>query len=366
MAKRDYYEVLGVSKSASKDEIKKAYRKLAKEFHPDKNKDKGAEAKFHEAQEAYDMLSDEQKRSAYDKYGFAGTQNMGGVGQGFGGQGFGGFQGDFGGFDDLLGNFFGEGFGFSQSSTGRRRSRDKRGSDLEYKMTLEFNEAIFGAEKDLEYRRKVRCQACSSSGSKTGKTTTCQTCKGSGQVKQVQRTVFGSMQVVTDCGTCGGTGEIIQDKCDICQGTGIENKLESFKIKIPAGIPDGVTLKYEGKGNAGENGGAIGDLYITIHAKEHKVLKRKGDDIFMDLEVDPVTAVLGGEVEVPTVHGEVMMDIPAGTQPDKVLRLKDKGGPKFRGNGNSDQFVTVKVKVPTKLSKEEKKLWEQLQQTSNK
>lgn len=361
MAKRDYYEVLGVSKSASKDEIKKAYRKLAKEFHPDKNKDKSAEARFHEAQEAYDVLSDEKKRAGYDQYGFAGTQNMGGMGgQGFGGQNFGGFQSDFGGFDDLLGNFFGEGFGFSQTANGRRRSRDKRGSDLEYRMTMEFNEAVFGEEKDLEYRRKVRCQACSGSGSKSGKKKTCQTCSGSGQVKQVQRTVFGSMQVVAECQTCGGLGEIIEDKCDVCRGTGVENKLESFKIKIPAGIPDGVTLKYEGKGNAGENGGAIGDLYITVSVKEHKVLKRKGDDIFMDLEVDPVTAVLGGEVEVTTVHGEVMMDIPEGTQPEKVLRLKDKGGPKFRGTGNGDQFVTIKVKIPTKLSKDQKKLWEQL------
>lgn len=359
MAKRDYYEVLGVSKSSSKDEIKKAYRKLAKELHPDKNKAADADAKFNEVQEAYDVLSDEKKRSTYDQYGFAGAQNFGG-GQGFGGFQGGDFSGNFGGFEDLLGGFFGgDGFGFSQG--GRKRARDRRGADLEYRVTLEFKEAVFGIDKDLEYRRKVECGKCSGSGSKTGKRTTCSTCSGSGQVRQNQRTVFGNMQVVTDCPTCNGLGEVITDKCDVCSGSGIENKLENFKVKIPAGIPDGVTLKFEGRGNFGENNGGAGDLYLSIHVKEHSSLKRKGDDIFLDLEVDPVTAVLGGEVEVPTVHGDVFMNIPEGTQPEKVLRLKDKAGPKLRGNGNGDQFVTVKIKIPTKLSREEKKIWQQLQ-----
>ncbi len=358
MAKRDYYEVLGVSKSASKDEIKKAYRKLAKEFHPDKNKAADAATKFNEVQEAYDTLSDEQKRSGYDKYGFAGAQ------QSFGAGGFPGgtnFSGDLGGFEDLLGGFFGDGFGFGGGRQSRR-NRDKRGSDLEYRMTLEFNEAVFGVEKDLEYRRKVRCEKCSGSGSKDGKTQTCKTCNGNGQVHQVQRTVFGNMQVSSDCPTCGGSGQVIAEKCDVCSGSGVENKLETFKIKIPQGIPDGVTLKYAGKGNAGENGGSIGDLYIAVSVKEHPVLKRKGDDVYMDMEVNPMQAVLGGEVEIPTVHGDVIMEIPAGTQPEKVLRLKDKGGPKFKGNGKGDQFVTIKIKIPTKLSKEEKRLWEELQE----
>lgn len=358
MAKRDYYEVLGVSKSASKDEIKKAYRKLAKEFHPDKNKAADAATKFNEVQEAYDILSDEQKRAGYDQYGFAGAQQFGGN-QGFGG---GNFSGDMGGFEDLLGSFFGQGF----SGGAGRRSQNKRGSDLEYSMPLEFSEAVFGVEKDLEYRRKVRCEKCTGSGSKDGKTHTCKTCNGSGQVKQIQRTVFGSMQVASECPTCNGSGQTIAEKCDVCSGKGIESKLESFKIKIPEGIPDGVTLKYAGRGNTGENGGSVGDLYIVVNVKEHPVLKRKGEDIFMDVEIDPMTAVLGGEIEVPTVHGEVFMKIPEGTQPEKVLRLKDKGGPKFRGSGKGDQFVTVKIKIPTKISKEEKKLWEELKETNHK
>ncbi len=358
--KRDYYEVLGVSKSASKDEIKKAYRKLAKEYHPDKNKAPEAEAKFKEAQEAYDILSDEQKRKAYDQYGFAGTQAFGGGGNGFGG--FGNFNGDLGGFEDILGGLFGSSFGGFDfgGSRGRGGPSVRRGNDLEFTLQIEFLEAVFGIEKEIEYNRKIHCDKCSGSGAKNNKKKTCQTCNGRGQVAQVQNTMLGRMQVVTTCPTCRGEGEIIEEKCEKCNGTGTNTIKDTFKIKIPAGIPDGVTIRFNEKGDAGPNSGPHGDLLITIEVKPHKVLERRGNDIYMDQEIDVVAAVLGGEVKVPTVHGDVLMKIPAGTQSEKVLRLKDKGGPKFRGNGNGDQYVKIVVKIPEKLSKQERDLWDKL------
>lgn len=366
--KRDYYQVLGVSKSASKDEIKKAYRKLAKEYHPDRNKAADAEAKFKEVQEAYDILSDQQKRQAYDQYGFAGTQAFGGSG----GSPFGNFQGfqqgDLGGFEDILGNLFGSSFGgFDFGGMGGRaqtRRSNNRGSDLEFVLKVEFQEAVFGVEKTFDYDRHVKCDVCKGSGAKDNKKKTCPTCSGKGQVTQVQNTFFGRMQVVAPCPECHGEGEVIAEKCPNCKGSGVLQKRDTFKIKVPAGIPDGVTLKFTEKGNAGERGGAYGDLYITIEVKADPKLERRGDDIYMDQEIDVVTAVLGGEIEVPTVHGKVLMKVPAGTQSEKVLRLKEKGGPKFRGNGNGDQYVKLIVNIPEKLTKEQKKLWENLRSLS--
>lgn len=357
MSKRDYYETLGVSKSASKDELKKAYRALVKKYHPDRNKESDAEAKFKEVQEAYEVLSDDQKRKAYDQYGFAGTQAFGGQ-SGFGN--FEGFQGGLGGgFEDLLGSFFGSsfgGFGGAQSQT----QQDNRGSDLEFTVQVEFNEAIFGTNKQIKYKRDVRCSVCSGSGAKNGKKKTCTTCEGKGKVVQIQNTLLGRMQIVNTCPTCHGTGEMIEEKCPNCKGTGLIKSEEDFNLKIPAGIPDGVTLRFSGKGNFGRNGNNAGDLYVTIEVKEHTALERRGDDIYMDKEIDVVTAVLGGEVEVPTVHGDVYVNIPAGTQSEQVLRLKGKGGPKFRGSGNGDQFVKVIVKVPQKLTSKQRKVWEEL------
>jgi molecular chaperone DnaJ len=362
MAKRDYYEVLGVSKSSSKDEIKKAYRKLAKEFHPDKNKAAGAEEKFKEAQEAYDILSDEQKRKAYDQYGFAGTQAFGGSSSGFGGFPSNGFSSDFGDLDDLLGNFFGNSFGgFSFGGNQRRAGGKSRGRDIEISIQIDFLEAVFGVTKNIEYKKLNKCSKCSGTGSKDGKKKTCETCAGRGQVRQMQSTFFGNMQVVTDCPTCGGIGEIISEKCDKCNGSGTEKVNETLEVKIPAGIPDGVTLKFNGRGDAGERSGTAGDLYLTIEVKSHKTLERRGDDIYLDKEIDVTTAVLGGEVLVETVHGDVMMKVPAGTQPEKVMRLKGKGGPKFRGGDNSDQYVKLIIKIPTKLTKKEEDLWKKLQ-----
>jgi len=358
MAKKDYYETLGVSKSVTKDELKKSYRTLVKKYHPDKNKEADAETKFKEVQEAYEILSDDQKRKAYNQYGFAGTQAFGGQQGGF--QGFEGFQGGVGGgFEDLLGSFFGSSFG-SFGGSQQTDPKDNRGSDLEFNVQLEFEEAIFGTNKLVNYKRDVACDVCNGSGAKNGKKKKCETCEGKGKVVQIQNTLLGRMQIVNTCPTCNGTGEMIEEKCLNCKGDGLINKKEDFNLKIPAGIPDGVTLRFTGQGNFGRNGGSPGDLFVSVDVKSHKALERRGDDLYMDKEIDIATAVLGGEVEVPTVHGDVFVNIPAGTQSEQVLRLKGKGGPKFRGNGNGDQFVKVILKVPQKLTPKQKKVWEEL------
>lgn len=354
MAQRDYYEVLGVTKNASKDEIKKAYRRLAKELHPDRNKAADAEDKFKEVQQAYDVLSDQQKRDAYDKYGFAGSQAFGG--NGFGGMG--GFGGDIGGLGDIFGSIFGGSFGgfdFGGGGTPRRR-----GADIEATLQLDFLDAVFGIEKHINYPRKAACSACGATGAKDGRKQKCKHCQGRGQTVTTQQTIFGVVQALTTCSHCGGTGEEAVEKCATCAGEGRVNQNYDFKLKVPAGIPDGVTLRFAGQGNAGLHGGQSGDLFVTIEVATHPRLERRGDDIYLDQEVDAVTAVLGGEVEVPTVHGELVMKVPAGTQPGKVLRLSGRGGPKFRGNGNGDQYVRILVKIPQKLTPSQKELWESL------
>ncbi len=359
MNKRDYYEVLGLSKSSSKEEIKKAYRKLAKEYHPDRNKSEGAETKFKEVQEAYDILSDEQKRSAYDQYGFAGTQAYGGNG------GMGGFSGDMGGFEDLLGGLLGNGFGgFGFGNNTNRRESDNRGQDIELNIQIDFFEAVFGVEKKIEYKRDMECNACKGTGSKNGKLKTCPTCSGRGQVTQVQNTFFGRMQVVTNCPTCNGRGQIAESECEKCGGDGVLNQKDILNIKIPAGIPDGVTLRFTNKGNKGVRGGQTGDLYLTIEVKPHKELERRGDDIYSDIHIKAFDAVLGSEVEVLTVHGKVIMKIPSGVQSGKILRLKSKGSPKFRGGGMGDHYVKIIVDIPEKLSKIEKEAWENVRKVS--
>lgn len=358
MSKRDYYEVLGVSKNASKEEIKKSYRTMVKKFHPDRNKESDAESKFKEVQEAYEILSDDQKRNAYDQYGFAGTQAFGGAGGGF--SGFEGFQGGLGGgFEDLLGSFFGSSFG-GFGNAREQSEREQRGADLEFSVQIEFLEGVFGVNKVLNYKRDVKCNTCNGSGAKNGKRKQCTTCEGRGKVVQIQNTLLGRMQIVNTCPTCNGSGDIIEEKCTSCRGSGLVTEKQEFNLKIPAGIPDGVTLRFTGLGNFGRNGGSAGDLYATIEITPHKVLEKRGDDIYMDKEVDIVTAVLGGEVEVPTVNGDVYINIPAGTQSEQVLRLKEKGGPKFKGKGNGDQFVKIILKVPQKINSKQRQLWEQL------
>ncbi len=360
--KRDYYEVLGVSKNASKQEIKKAYRKLAKNYHPDRNKEANAEEKFREAQEAYDILSDDQKRQAYDQYGFAGTQGF----EGFGGGGYTNFEDIFnggGGLGSLLGEFFGSGFGGFSAGDDRRGGRS--GSDIQVNLNISFFEAVFGVEREIKYERFTECDLCNGSGAEEGKMKTCETCSGRGQVVQVQRTIIGSMQVARVCQTCNGTGTVSEKECKKCKGEGRIRNEDIFKMKVPAGIPDGVNLRFTGRGNAGFKGDSSGDLYIYIEVEPHPVLERRGDDIYMDKHISVTTAVLGGEVEVPTVHGDVVMKIPNGTQSEKILRLKGKGGPMFRRKENGDQYVRLIVDIPTKLSDKEKKLWEELESAAD-
>jgi len=357
MNKRDYYEILGINKTASAKEIKSAYRKLAKQYHPDRNKEAGAESKFKEVQEAYEILSDERKRAAYDQYGHAGTQS-------FGGSGYQGFEGNFNGFDfsdmgsinDIFEQFFGGSFGgFSTSGSG---NRSVRGEDLEVNVKIDFLDAIFGTEKAFDYKRRVVCHSCHGSGAKDSSAMkTCPACKGQGRVARIQRTFLGNFQTVTSCPDCQGQGQIIKEKCPECNGQGIVNEVENFSIKIPQGIPDGVTLRFKEKGNSGRKGGGYGDLYVNIEVKPHDKLERKGDDIFTTLKLDVTEAVLGITKKVTTVHGEKDLEIPPGTQPEAVLKMEGMGGPKFRGDGKGDQYVRIIIEIPKKLTKEQKEIW---------
>ncbi|MEW9675814.1 molecular chaperone DnaJ [Lentibacillus sp. L22] len=343
MSKRDYYDVLGVSKDASKDDIKKAYRKLARKYHPDVNKEEGAADKFKEVKEAYEVLNDEQKRAQYDQFGHAGAQS-----QGFGG--FGGAQ-DFGGFGDIFDMFFG----------GGGRSRDpnapQQGADLQYTITLDFEEAIFGKETDIRIPKDETCETCHGSGAKPGtKTETCSHCHGSGQLNTEQTTPFGKVVNRRVCHYCNGTGKIIPEKCRTCGGKGTVKKQKKIHISIPAGIDEGQQIRVAGKGEPGVNGGPAGDLYVVVRVKAHEFFEREGDHIFCELPVTFTQAALGDEVEVPTVHGKVMLKIPAGTQTGKTFRLKGKGAPNVRGYGYGDQHVKVRIVTPQKLTDRQKEL----------
>jgi molecular chaperone DnaJ len=342
VSKRDYYDVLGVDKEASKDEVKKAYRKLARKYHPDVNKADDAADKFKEAKEAYEVLGNEQKRAQYDQFGHAGAQ------QGFGG--FGGGAQDFGGFGDIFDMFFGGG--------GRRDpNAPQQGADLQYTMVLEFEEAIFGKEADITIPKEEECDTCHGSGAKPGtKPETCTHCKGSGQLNTEQNTPFGRVVNRRVCHHCGGTGKIIPEKCTTCRGTGKVNKNKTIHISIPAGIDEGQQIRVSGKGEPGVNGGPPGDLFVVIQVKQHKFFERDGDHIFCEVPLTFAQAALGDEIEVPTVHGKVMLKIPAGTQTGKTFRLKGKGSPNVRGYGHGDQHIQVKIVTPTKLLKKQKEL----------
>lgn len=364
-SKRDYYEVLGIKKDATKQEIKKAYRKLAKLFHPDVNKSPDAEEKFKEVQEAYEVLSDEQKRAAYDQYGHAGTSGFQGGFEGFPGEA--NFTGaDFGGFSDFadIGSIFDTFFGGGRRSGQGRRTK---GEDLKMKIDLEFMEAVFGADKTIVYKREVNCDECNGSGAKGGVSKErCSQCNGSGRVVRVQRSFLGSIQTTTVCPSCNGTGEVIKEKCPICQGRGRISKEEELKLKIPKGTPDGLVLRFKERGNAGSHGGGYGDLYIQIDVKPHKFFERRGSDIYLEKELDIMTAVLGGNIEIPTLHGDITVKVKAGTQPGTVLRLSSKGAPKLRGNGYGNQYVQLNISVPKRLNKEQKQLWEELRKLTTK
>ncbi|CAH2214133.1 molecular chaperone DnaJ [Tepidibacter aestuarii] len=357
MSKRDYYEVLGVDKSASDQELKKAYRKLAMKYHPDRNPDnKEAEEKFKEANEAYEILSDAQKRQNYDQFGHAGANG------GFGGQGGFDFNGSgFGGFEDIFGDMFGDIFGGGRS----RRNGPERGSDIRYRMTISFEEAAFGTEKEISINRSENCDECSGTGAKPGTSKkTCSTCGGSGEVKQAQRTPFGTMMNVRPCHTCSGTGSIIETPCTKCSGKGEINKKKQVNIKIPAGIDDGSAIRLSGEGELGLRGGPRGDLYVVIDVLPHKLFERDGNNVYCEMPITFAQAALGDEVEVPTLDGKVKYKIPEGTQTGTVFRLREKGVPRLRSKARGDQYVKVVVEVPKRLSEKQKDILKQFAKES--
>lgn len=363
--KRDYYEVLGVEKNANADEIKKAYRKAAIKFHPDKNPgDKEAEEKFKEAAEAYDVLSNPDKRARYDQFGHAGM-NGGAAGGGFGGfGGVGGFSMEdiFSQFGDIFGGHFG-GFGGGRSSGGRRVNR---GSDIRVKVRLTLAEIANGTTKKLKVNKYIVCDKCGGSGAKDSSSyTTCSTCNGTGVVTRVENTFFGRMQTQGVCPTCGGEGKIITAKCDKCGGEGIVKDSEIIEINIPAGVGEGMALTVSGKGNAARHGGVNGDLLVVIEEERNPQLMRDGDNLIHNLNITVTTAILGGEVEVPTIDGKVRITIAPGTHAGKVLRLRGKGLPSVNGYGRGDILIVVDITIPTSLNSEEKKLVEQLSSLPN-
>ena len=345
MNNTEFYDRLGVSKNASQDEIKKAYRKLSKKYHPDINKEPGAEDKYKEVQEAYETLSDEQKRAAYDQYGAAGAN--GGFGGGAGG--FGGFDGaGFGGFEDIFSSFFGGG-------ATRNPNAPRQGDDLQYRVNLSFEEAIFGAEKEVHYNREATCKTCSGSGAKPGTSpVTCGRCHGQGVINVDTQTPLGMMRRQVTCDVCHGTGQEIKEPCQTCHGTGHEKQSHKVSVKIPAGVETGQQIRLAGQGEAGFNGGPYGDLFVIINVNPSDKFTRDGSTIYYTLNISFVQAALGDTVEVPTVHGNVEMTIPAGTQTGKTFRLKGKGAPRLRGGSQGDQHVTVKIVTPTKLNDAQK------------
>lgn len=353
MADRDYYEVLGVARNSSKEDIKKAYRKLAIQFHPDKNKgDKGAEEKFKEATEAYEVLSDDQKRAAYDQFGKAGVSGQGGPG--FGYKAYTDFSDIFGDIGDIFSEFFGaQGF-----QGGRGRGGSRRGSDLRYNVEITLEDAAQGKDLKIEIPRQETCDECSGSGAKKGtQATVCPLCQGAGQVRRTQ----GFFSVTTTCPQCQGQGRVIANPCGGCSGSGLVERKRTLNIKIPAGVESGSRLKISGEGEAGPNGGTRGDLYVVTHIKRHSVFEREGNDLILEAPVPVTTAMLGGEIEVPTIDGKaVKMKIPAGTESGQIFRLKEKGMPYMGGYGKGDQHVVIQVRIPKNLSKKAKELSQEL------
>lgn len=348
--KRDYYEVLGVKKGASEDELKKAYRKLAKENHPDLHPgDKECEARFKEINEAYEVLSDPDKRAKYDQFGHAAFDPS----QGFGGGGFGGFEG-FGGFGDIFSDIFGGGFGFGGGG-GRNPKAPRKGDNLRATVNIKFEEAAFGVKKDVFVSKIEQCPDCKGTGCAEGTTAeVCPDCKGTGTVMSTKRTPFGMVQSSEQCPKCKGRGKIIHSPCKTCRGIGSVRRQHKVSVSIPAGIDDGQTISLKGQGNAGLNGGPAGDLLITVLVQPHARFERDGASILLDQEISFAQAALGAEVEVPTLDGKVKLNIPEGTQTGTTFRLKGKGVPFLRNGGRGDQFVTVNVAVPRSMTSTQK------------
>ena len=348
-ARQDYYDVLGVDRSASQRDIKTAYRQKARECHPDVSDAPDAEVRFKEVNEAYQVLSDPEKRNTYDRFGHAGLEGA------RGGFDMGGFRDPF----EIFEEFFGQGFGFSS-----RRRGPRRGADLRYDLHLTFEEAVFGCEKDIEVTRHEVCPDCGGSGAKPGTSPSrCPECNGRGQVRQVQRSILGSFVSVTDCPTCRGEGTVVDEACSRCQGEGRVRVTRELSVSIPPGVDDGTRIRLAGEGEAGGDGGPRGNLYIVLDVESHPIFRRREDDILVEVEVNVAQAALGGEIEVPTLEGEDRITIEAGTQPDTVLRLRDKGVPHVKRNGRGDQLVLIRVGIPKKLSAEQKTLLGELGQT---
>lgn len=355
--KRDYYEVLGVSRNATEDEIKKAYRQLAKKYHPDMNQgNKEAEAKFKEVNEAYEVLSDKDKKAKYDQFGHAGVDpnGFGGAGGGFGG-GFGGFEGGFGDLGDIFDMFFG-GSGFG-SSASKRKAGPEKGADLKYELEIDFEEAAFGVKKDIQITRNETCTDCHGSGAKAGSgIETCKACGGTGEIRYTQTTVFGRVVNVRPCEHCHGEGKIIKDPCPTCSGRGIVRKSRKIKLDIPAGVDTGSVMPLRGEGEPGAKGGPNGDLYIYLRVKPHKLFKREGTNLYCEIPISFVQAALGDEINVPTLDGDAKYVIPEGTQTGTTFKLKGKGIPSLRSNLRGDLYFTVKVSVPKKLTEQQKEI----------
>jgi len=362
MGKRDFYEILDVSKNASKEDIKKAYRKQALKFHPDKNPgDDSAEEKFKEAAEAYEVLSDDDKRARYDRFGHAGLG--GAAGGGFGGQGM-TVEDIFSSFGDIFGDAFG---GFGGFGGSRRSSRAvRKGSNLRVKVKLDLQEIANGAEKKIKVNKYVSCSSCEGTGAEGGSSySTCNTCNGNGQVTRVSNTFLGQMQTVTSCPTCGGEGKIITNKCKGCYGEGIVKEEEVIPISIPAGVAEGMQMTVSGKGNAARRGGINGDLLVLIQEEHHPELIRDGNDLLYNLHISIPQASLGAAVEIPTVDSKVKIKIEPGTQPGKILRLRNKGIPDVNGYNKGDLLVSINVWIPKNLTKEEQKLIEKFGDSPN-
>jgi molecular chaperone DnaJ len=366
MAKRDFYEILGVQKSASQDEIKKAYRKVAMQFHPDRNPgDKSAEEKFKEAAEAYEILSDQDKRSQYDRFGHAGVSGNGRGGYGHGDMSMDDIFSQFGDIfgDDIFGSFFGGG---GRSGKGGSRARGIRGSNLRIKIKLNYEEIAKGASKTVKVKKYVLCNTCGGNGAKDkGSVQTCNTCGGSGQVRKVTNTFLGQMQTVTTCPTCSGEGTTITNKCTQCKGEGRVYGEETVTLEIPAGVQDGMQLSLSGKGNVGERGGAPGDLIVLIEEEAHPQLQRDGLNVIYDLHLSFPDLAFGTQVEVPTIDGKAKIKIPSGTQSGKIFRLKGKGFPGINSYERGDQLIHVNVWTPQHLSAEEKAILEKLKNSEN-
>ena len=354
MQKRDYYEVLGVSRTVSQEEIKVAFRKLARQYHPDVNKSPDAEEKFKEINEAFMVLSDTEKRSIYDRYGHEGLRSTGGMPDW-------NTVDPFEIFEQFFGGMGGMG-GFSSSRT--RRNSPRRGEDLFYSITLEFEEAASGLDRELEITRDEVCERCNGSGAEPGTSpVTCSTCQGRGEIRQMRQTFLGSMVQVTTCPDCGGSGRVISDRCKTCGGRGVERKSIKKIIPIPAGVDNGTQIRLSGEGQPGTNGGPRGNLYIEIKVKAHKFFRRRNDDVLLDMNINIAQAALGAEVKVPTLEGDEKLVIPPGTQPGKVFKLRHKGIPHLRTNGKGDQLVVINVEIPSRLTSEQRELFEKLAKT---